>query len=203
MNILLKIKKKYKYGLLIQYFLDRLSGIGLGFHPFYLVEEGKQIKNIDIEPQITPIEARFLIPNEIKILSQHPEVGYNYQELLARLDHKCKCFGLLHHNQIIAYMWCNFSKCESWLSYTLGPNEAYLFDALSFKAYRGKGLAPFLRKKLYQYLRDTNINKFYSVTDRFNTPAINFKKKIGAINLKLYIHIRIFKCSKVYVLKKV
>lgn len=202
MVLLNKIKKKYKYGLIIHYILGRLSAIGIGIHPFYLVQEGMKNNDKHVEPKINPIEARFLTPQEVKVISQHPEVGYTYQEFSNRLDSNCKCFGLLHHDQTVAYMWCNFSKIESYLSFPLKSNEVYLFDALSFKAVRGKNLAPFLRNKLYQTLKDENFNKFYSVTDKFNTPAVNFKKKLGAINLKLYIHISIFQYKKIFLLRE-
>lgn len=194
MHIVHKIRQKLLYGLIIQYLLDRLSAIGISFRPFYLVQEGCLNSDpVHFSPEIKPCGSEFLTEKEIKVVAQHPEVSHSEKELLSRLDKGCKCFSLKHHSEVIAYMWCNFSRCESWISFSLEPNEVYLFDARSFKAYRGKNIAPFLRNQLYKHLRKMGYGKFYSVSDAFNTSAINFKRKLGAKNLRLFIHIRLFK----------
>lgn len=202
MKHLTKIRQKVKHGLLAHFILDRLYEIGFSFHPFYLVQEGTQHNYDNVKPRIKPIESRFLTTEEIEKLSQHPEVGQTRLQLMSRLEKGCKCFGVFNNDQIVAYMWCNFTKCESRISFPLKSNEAYLFDAVSLKAFRGNNLAPFLRNQLYKYLTDKNFNRIYSITDAFNTSAANFKKKIGAINLKLFVQFHFFKYQKVILLKE-
>ena len=194
MQIIHKIREKMGHGLAFLYILDRLSAVDIGLRPFYLVLEGGQyIDTENFSVGIQPCEAGFLTKHEIKELASHPEVGHSEKELFSRIDRGCKCFGLKHHSDIVAYMWCDFSRCESWISFSLKPKEVYLFDARSFNLYRGNNLAPFLRDQLYKELRKIGCDKFYSVSDAFNTPAINFKRKLGAKNLKLFMHIRLFK----------
>lgn len=197
-----KIKQKYKHGLIIHYVLTKFSSVGIGIHPFYLVREGCNHNYENIEPKIAPIEARFLMQKDLRILCQNSIKIDAHKIISSRLANKCKCFGLFYHNNLAAYMWCNFLQCDSYLSFPLKSNEVYLFDAVCEKEYRGKNLVPFLRKKLYKKLNEEGYDVIYSITERFNTSAVNFKKKLGAINLNFYVHINIFKFKKNFLLKK-
>ena len=101
---------------------------------------------------------------------------------------------LKYHDHIAAYMWCNLRECSSnLLPFQLEKHEAYLTYAYTFKAYRGKNLAPHLRYQLYVYLAQIGRTKLYSITKATSTPARRFKEKLKAKPLKFYLHVKFFK----------
>ena len=90
-------------------------------------------------------------------------------------------------------MWCNFDRC-SWDGYMfkLTADEAYLFGVYTYRKYRGMNLAPYLNSQLYKALCEMGRTRLFSVIVYFNTPAINFKKKLNARYVKMGIFIKLF-----------
>ena len=162
--------------------------------PYYLVREYiVEESGSGLQPKLDPLEVRFLEPAEIRAISESPEVKESEDTLLKRLDNGCMCLGIRHKGHIVAYSWCNLRKCdyEGRLEFDLKEDEAYLFDARTFQAYRGKNLAPYLRRQLYKHLAEMGRTKFFSTTSTFNTSAMKFKEKLGAKPLRLYLYIRL------------
>jgi hypothetical protein len=62
--------------------------------------------------------------------------------------------------------------------------------------FRGKNLAPYLRYKSYEILKELGRDKIYSVSVLFNSSAIRYKEKLNAKNLKLILYIELFKKLK-------
>jgi hypothetical protein len=162
--------------------------------PYYLVREYiVEESGLGLQPKLDPLEVRFLEPAEIRAISQSPEVKESEDTLLKRLDNGCMCLGIRHKGHIVAYSWCNLKKCdyEGRLEFDLKDDEAYLFDARTFQAYRGKNLAPYLRRQLYKNLAEMGRTKFFSTTSTFNTSAMKFKEKLGAEPFRLYLYIHL------------
>jgi hypothetical protein len=89
-------------------------------------------------------------------------------------------------------MWCdleeiNFPSCFR----KLESREAYLFNAYTDPTVRGHSLAPFMRQQCYTALRARGRDSFYSYSDYFNTASRRFKKKLGAIEEILLLHVTI------------
>jgi hypothetical protein len=59
--------------------------------------------------------------------------------------------------------------------------------------YRGKGIAPYIRYLGYKELERLGRTRLYSISIYFNTPAVNFKKKLGAEFLELRLRVRLFR----------
>ena len=76
--------------------------------------------------------------------------------------------------------------------FPLKDDEAYLCSAVTFRAYRGKNMAPFLRYELYKHLNQIGRTNFYSITEFFNTSAQKFKEKLGAKPIKLGLYVGLF-----------
>lgn len=123
--------------------------------------------------------------------------------LLRHLDEGKRCFGIKHHGQIAAFVWCNFAECTyPWHRVALRDNEVYLFDQFTLEAFRGMNIAPYLRYRTYDALRQMGRNTFYSVTHRFNSSAVRFKQKLGARFLSLAVGIDLFsRVKRHYVLR--
>lgn len=118
----------------------------------------------------------------------------SYEELQSRLKDGNLCLGAKRNGRLVAFTWCNLTRCTSeGFPFPLNDDEAYLFDAYTASDSRGQGLAPGLRYRLYKELARMGRTKLYSVTDRYNTPALRFKLKLGAVILKSSWHITLFK----------
>jgi hypothetical protein len=195
--LLKKIHHRFRYGLALQTSSSHLLRIGIEISPYYLFQEGIYVKEI---PEIKGIAAdysiEFLGPEVMKIIEAINFVGFSEQKLISFLDAGQKCIGIKHKNEIVAFMWINFTE----VSYKstvihLKSNEAYLWFMNTIESYKGKNLAPYLRYKSYEILKAMGRDKLYSISDYFNSPAVKFKKKLNAKKLKLILEIKLFKKS--------
>lgn len=174
-------------------FLDyiyRKSTSILEIVPYYLFKESLSEKmDFDLKVNMDGFELCFLTPSDMKTISSSPEVPEEEHELLGRLTDGCLCLAMKHDKDIAAYTWCNLRGGLSLIS-PLKDDEAYLFDARTFRAYRGRNIAPYLRHQLYKNLKQMGRTKFFSITSVLNTSAINFKKKLKAKPFKLCVRIK-------------
>ncbi len=171
--------------------------------PYYFYEEGlPHDQKLELKPELDQFSIDFLDASDIKAIATHPEVDESEEELMKRLADGCLCLGIKSQGKVAAYTWCNLNQCdyEERLSIPLEDNEAYLFDARTFKSYRGKALAPYLRYQLYLKLIEMGRPTFFSATSIFNTSALRFKEKLNAQILKLYIFIGLFKKFRLNIL---
>lgn len=189
-----KVKSKFSYGLVLQSIGNLLAGIGFEFTPCYWVQEGiafsetPEIKGI---PENYSVD--FLTADDIKTIENNT-TGYAEGEFRSRLEKGDKCIGIKIDNAIAAFMWMNFTGCYSKpLGYkVLEPDEVYVYGMHTMDRFRGRNVATFLRYKSYEVLRNMGREKIYSVTERFNTPAVKYKEKLNARNRKLVLYIRLF-----------
>ena len=182
-----------------------LEKIGIQITPYYITQEFLSDEvELSLEPKLKPVVSGFLSISEIERMYSHPEIKSLAREIYTWRDDNCLCFALKHNEEIVAYMWCNLSRCNINFSPSLlKDDEAYLFRTRTLDAYRGKNLAPFLRYQLYKSLNVMRRTKFYSITEYFNSPAANFKKKLGAKHIKLCLYFGLFnKCRWNFTLKK-
>jgi GNAT superfamily N-acetyltransferase len=189
------IKERLKQRLFLLTFLQMLGIIGIRLIPFYIHREFPNNDLIKInESGNEPFTAGFLSTNDVIELYEHPKINHNSDLIKAEwIKQGCKCFALKDGQEIAAFMWCNKQQLKTkFITYDLDEDEAYLFGAFTFKSYRGRNLAPFIRQKLYTEMLQHGRDRIFSVTEYFNKPAINFKKKLGAKPVKLMLHINLF-----------
>ncbi len=192
-GIIDQLRDKRRHHLLLQTLSRVLGCKGIEIVPYYVTQEFlKHETEPRVDPELGPVAARLLSPAEIEEVYTHPESKVMGDEATL-LDERCLCFGLKIKGEMAACMWCNVHRCHSRLArFFLKEDEAYLCSAVTFKAYRGRNLAPLLRYELYRYLNQIGRTNFYSITEVFNTPARKFKEKLGARHLRLGLHIRLF-----------
>jgi len=189
MQILYKVKNKVTQNTYLRYLWNK-SKLIINIIPYYLVQEGL-VGNTDqnLKPSLNEFIVRFLKPSDMKTISENPEVSDSEDILLDRLATACFCLGITYQDNIVSYVWCNLTKCESlFISFPLEKDEAYIFGARTFQAYRGKNLAPYLRYQLYEHLKHLVYTKFLSINEFFNIEAMKLNKKLKARPLKLYIY---------------
>jgi len=190
MNFVLRVKEHPLLGL--GYSKLRLL---LEIVPCYLIREVlADLPDTQLQPGVGPIDMGFLDRTEVQSLAASPEVPELEDVLMERLDAGCLCLGARHEGTIAAYSWCDLAQCnyDGRLAFPLSDKEAYLFDARTFKAYRGNKLAGCLRYKLYRELDRMGRDRFFSTSSCLNTSAMSFKDRLKARRVRLYVYIKLF-----------
>lgn len=199
---------KLQYSSIARVIFDAIARLGIRIAPFYLFREGLFNGAIpELERCFEEYTLGFLGPGDMKFIADLPERKCPEEKLHARLQEGKKCFGIKYHGSLAAFTWCNFRTCT--LTYgnisvrNLQDDEAYLFDAYTVLAYRGKGIAPYIRYQLYKELARVGRHRLHSISDAFNKPAIKFKKKLNARFIELQLLVSLFKRWRhVFLIKK-
>jgi len=195
-SLLKKIESKVRYGLTLHSIRLKLIRIGIDISPYYWFQEGVNITKI---PEIQGITADYsfesLGPEDMKTI-EALDKGWSRsnERIIALSENREKCLGIKYNGEIAAFMWINFVefKYKSTVM-PLKSNEAYLTDMYTVEAFRGKNLAPFLRYKSYEMLKEMGRDVLYSISICFNSPAVKFKEKLNARKLKIILYIQLFK----------
>jgi hypothetical protein len=169
---------------------------GIQITPFYLMSEGLPPEiSVGLTALPEGFEFSIFCLNDIKVISNLPE-RESYSDSEDVIDNFNKgemCFGIKCSGQIVAFTWVSFEKSPTKLYRTaMRKNEAYFHDMYVLKAFRGNNLAPILRYKSYEALRDMGRDTFYSITDFFNTASFRFKQKLNAKVVFLGVYIELF-----------
>jgi len=189
-----KLRNKLKYGLILQALFSKLDRIGIDISLFYLFREGSVPAVIpDLKNDTGEYIFEILDSTEMHVVASVTD-GFTIETLLDILRSGDKCVGLKHHDEIAAFMWISFKEFTMKSKIIrLNPNEAYLWHMFTMESHRGKNLAPFLRYKSYELLKEMGYTVLYSISDYFNSPAVRFKMKLNARVLKLVLFIDLFK----------
>lgn len=181
-------------GLLLYGLRNRLARIGIDIIPYYWVQE--EFEPCDeplIKGNIRDYKVRYLTKEEVTSVAKRvPKILGN--DLIKGFNSGQLCVGLEHKNSVAAFNFIelntfNFHKRR----FQLIQNEAYLLNMWTFHEYRGRNLAPYLRFKSYELLKEHGIDVKYSISNYFNKSTIKFKNKLNAKHLKLYLSITLFK----------
>jgi len=164
-----------------QLFLDIYGKAGLRITPYYLVMEGRFGDAPPLPAKASKYTVRFLGPEDMAQIAAMPERSIREPLTQKWFEEGNLCFGMLCDETIIAFVWCNLETCHFWgHPFPLAENEAYIFDAHTSKDYRGAGIAPYLRYRLYEEMEKRGKTCLYSYTSQLNRPAQRFKLKLNA-----------------------
>lgn len=184
-------------GLLLFGFRNKLAQIGIDIKPYYWVqEEVYPCEEPQIKGDVSKYIVRYLNREEIKKMSTNLPKTLA-QDLIKGHENGQLCVALEYENEIAAF---TFVELKNFIFnrkvFTLKDNEAYLLNMWTFHSFRGKNLAPYLRFKTYQLLKEQGRTVKFSITEYFNKSSIKFKKKLNSKNLMFIMSIVLFK--KVY-----
>ncbi len=174
------------YNPLPRILIDGLDKLGVKINLIYLMREGitqgiAQPKQEDLEGY----KVAFLGAEDMAEMAQIPYRTVRCEKLLGRLKDGNLCLGAQREGRLVSFTWCNLTHCHSKAyPFLLNDDEAYLFDSYTAPDLRGQGVAPTLRYRLYEELARMGRTKLYSISERFNGPALRFKLKVGAEILK-------------------
>lgn len=176
---------------------NRLASLGLDFMPYYLVLE--EFTPIAL-PKIRGDQLDFMISyfgeQEMDIIQKSIK-GIAHKNLKKNLEDGQTCIGMKNNTAIVAYMFIKTGDINfRGRTFQLKANEAYLKDMYTFESFRGKNIAPYLRFKSYELLKERGIDIKYSISEYFNRPTIKFKKKLNSKHLALYLSVILFRKSK-------
>jgi GNAT superfamily N-acetyltransferase len=173
-----------------QRIVDALKKIKIKVYPYLIfVEEFyENITHPQIDNELNKYKIVFLGPEDMKTIEALPDRKPTETELLNRLNEKKVCIALKHGQELAAFTWYDLKECNiHGIKCPINDNEAYLFDAYTQPSYRGKGIAPFVRYRSYQELKNIGKHRLLSFSNYYNTPAIRFKQKLKAKPIELRI----------------
>ena len=163
--------------------------------PYYITEEKFDERNeINVPLKKEDLQIELLPRNEIESLAHHEESNVAATEWIQHVNNGCLCMAVRYKGQIAAYSWCdpNYLRFKGRVV-KLKQNEAALFGARTYKAFRGNNLAPYVRYEFYKLLKQRGIERFYSTTLWSNTSSMKFKRKLGARNVELSLYVSLFR----------
>lgn len=177
---------------LIRIFLDAL---GIKVIPFYLfLEESFDGILPYLEIESDEYETGFLGPTDMKAIADIPGREISEKELIQRFKDGKFCYGMKFHGEVVGFTWYDLNRCHfEHYKFSLKEKEAYIFDTYTLESSRRKGIASYIRYRLYKELAGLGKNIFYSIAEYFNMPSIKFKQKLDAKSLRLVLYIELFK----------
>jgi hypothetical protein len=182
------------YGVVLRILIDTVSKLGLRIEPYHLFLEGLGNLRAPIVPAARDgYEIGFLDASDMREVARMPGRNLSEEDLLCRLQNGLRCLGVKHSGAIVAFTWCNLDECaiEKHRLFSLRADEASLFDAYTIESFRGRDLAPYMRYRCYEELAKLGRHRCYSVSVVFNTPAVRFKRKLGAQVLELGVFVEV------------
>lgn len=190
MGLMHGVREAARHGLLIHRSLERLRRLGVDLNPYLLFREGKGDTAAPLTDLRSEFPSRLLTPDDVPDVAA---VSWATREQLSeRVRQGHLCVLTRYQGRVAGYTWADLhSLNDAACDFVLGPGEAYLFDAYVVPEFRGRGLAPYLRYACYEELRTLGYHTFYSVSDYFNTPAVRFKRKLGAQSVRLYLEVKL------------
>jgi hypothetical protein len=184
-----------------------LAKAGIVATPFYYM---KEVLTSDIPPRLTTLPEGFEFSTfdleDVEAMNEHPErkAYVDKQYAIDNFNRGDTCLGIKHKGEIAGFTWFSSQENRDKLYQSIMKNnEAYLYDMFILKSFRGHNLAPTLRFKNYEILKNLGRDTFYSITECSNTASYRFKEKLGSKIVFLGVHIRFFKkWHKTFVVRK-
>jgi ribosomal protein S18 acetylase RimI-like enzyme len=181
----------FRNGLVTFRLEKRLRRLGLDLNLFWLFREGATAD----EHSPTDLSKRYpssiLDSADLESATAY-ESWHTVESFQSRLNEGHVCIVVKDAGRVIGFTWANPQDVhDSACNFPLESGQAYLYDAYVAPAYRGKGLAPYLRKECYRHLRQLGFKSYFSISDYFNTPAVRFKKKLRAIPVRLFLKVAV------------
>jgi GNAT superfamily N-acetyltransferase len=139
-------------------------------------------------------EIVILTRDDMYLLGNHEENNIKTEELIQWLEAGRLCLAFKYKGEIAAYSWCDLNYLQyKGRKVALKRNEACLFNARTYRAFRGKNLAPYVRNELCKLLKQRGIDRFLSISLWSNTASLKFKQKLGAKPIGLFLYIGLFR----------
>lgn len=180
--------------MLKQVLIDRLANWGFECRFFIIFRERlSYVGPRAFGPEFDDYETVMLGPEDMGQFDRVDGRNQTSDVLVQRLKEGKQCMALRQGDTIVSFTWfdpnaTDYTPCR----YPNTDNGVYLFDAHTLKAFRGRGLAPYMRYQCYEVLKRMGRENFYSATEYTNRAAYRFKEKLNAEKVLLYLRFRLF-----------
>lgn len=173
---------KWRYSPPRRLLLDALARCGLRLTCYYLVEEGAEREALSgLDRGFEEYRVALLAEEDMGPLATLPGRRSTREELIGRLRRGHFCLAAKHGPELAAVAWCSTREAAFMGKRSiLTPREAYLYDTYTLPAHRGRGVAVFLRCRLYRFLAARGHDRLYSISGCANSSSIRFKAKLHA-----------------------
>ena len=172
---------------------NRFAKIGLDFMPYFWELGSPNIEPPKIRGEDSEYQLSAFSEKEINFIKNNV-IGIEHKDLIQDLKNGDTCLGIKYNEIISAY---SFVKHQSFSfrgrTFVLRPTEGYVHNTYTFEDFRGKNLAPYLRYQTYEYLKNRDISRYYSISEYFNKSTLRYKQKLDVKPLKLYLSVILFK----------
>jgi hypothetical protein len=165
----------------------------LDIEPYYWFLEVKNgCKEPTIKEDSNDYKIDFVSIEEIKRMDNR--MGLDGKAMEEAMLKGQLCIGLRHKDAIASLLSVELNDfVHKHRPFKLEAHAAYLLNVYTFRSYRGKNLAPYLKYHSFKLLEKHEVDKLYSINSYFNTSSLKMKKKMGARKLKLYLYVGLFK----------
>ena len=182
-----------KHGMFWHGVRNNFAKIGLDFMPYYWETGSINIEPPKIRGDATGYKLSEFGKEELKYIKK-TIIGIEHKDLLSDVENGDICLGIKYKGEIAVYTLIKLKPFDfRGRRFDLKPNESYLHSMYTFEDYRGKNLAPYLRYQSYKYLKDNNVDKYYSISEYFNKATLRFKRKLKVNPVMLCLSIIAFK----------
>lgn len=193
MSILGRLRHQLRYGLMTRSVLLRLEKIGVYCMPYILYREN--VEPADEVPE-AGYQTSLIEADDLKRIARNfPDADFTAAAWADRLAGGQLGILATSGNEMVGYTWADMRQCglgPDRQLFELNPHEAYLRYTHVTKKHRGKAVASLLRVRLYQELERRGRTDLFSISEFFNLPAKNFKKKLAAVPAELRLCLRFF-----------
>lgn len=187
------LRSRAQNGLLVLTIQNALMRLGFDIDPFIVTLEKLEFCS---KPKLreNPDFYSFRTLSTAEIENHYLVIGMDKYALEALLTSNHMAFGLFYKDQLAAYMMARFEDYDfKSKGFSLELDEAYMCGAYTYDAFRGKGLAPYLRYKCYEALSERGFTKFLSITQYFNRSSLKYKAKLNAKYKSVYLYLEFFR----------
>ncbi len=156
----------------------------------------RYIVNLDLRSAAEPdpdLEIKELTTDDISTML---EVMYvSRAGLQRRFRHGDRCFAVLDSGKIVSYFWAQFGLrdlCELHLKFNLRPNQTWMYNAITVKTARGRGLYPNIIRYMAKTLIHSGIEEAFVDVAPSNIASIHGLEKAGCTRVVLIRMKKIF-----------
>jgi hypothetical protein len=192
-----KIKKVRYRKLVVATILRWLSYGGITIVPYNLyLESNNHLDPVNLRERFKKIcELRIISADDVHSWSEIDCLAEFKKQFFTLLNEGSSCMYVLSRGQLIGYCWFNLKCCAyDHFSFSLQDDEAYAFNFWTSK--NSRWAAMLLANSVHEHLRGLGKNRIYSVTETFNTPAMNLRKKLHSRLCRRYVYVNLFNLFK-------
>ena len=109
-------------------------------------------------------------------------------DLQKRFEQGDRCFAILEQDCIVSFFWAHFGLkdfYELYLKISLNPNQAWFYNAITTRKFRGRGLYPNVIRYMAKVLKSSGIDECFIDVDSKNRASLRSLEKVGCVPLAL------------------